>query len=75
MPLQSLWISVMPAFLTASRINAAPLRRKNILPGPITISTGIFARQRLLQVHTTKTGIEITRVQSAHTYEMLAQGQ
>ena len=60
--LQCLRIGVVPPFFAAARINAAPLRRENILPCPITISGRIFTRQRKRQIHATETGFQVARV-------------
>jgi len=69
--LQPALVQVMAAHDAAAGVRRQPLRRKDVLPGPLLVGVGVFALQGLGQVDCAIAPGQVVLVQQFHVLEML----
>ena len=69
--LQPALVQVMAAHDVAAGVHRQPLRRKDVLPGPLLVGVGVFALQGLGQVDCAAVPGQVVLVQPFHVLEML----
>ena len=64
-------VDMVPPDDASVRVARQPGRRKDILPHPLVIGVGVFARQRVRKVHASTACIEILCVEVLDVQQML----
>ena len=69
-PLQDQLVRMMPPDAAGARVARQSGRRKDILPYPLVMGVGIFALERVREVHTSTAGFEILGVEVLDVQQM-----
>jgi hypothetical protein len=69
--LQTTFIQVMATLGARAGVHRAAFGGKHLLPAPLTVGMGIFARQRVRQIHRTIALRQICGMELLHPHQVL----
>jgi hypothetical protein len=70
-PLQDQLVDMVPPDDASARVARQPGRRKDLLPHPLVLGVGVFALQRVREVHAAPACREILGVEALDVHQML----